>query len=58
MSIWKNKSAEDGQPICPVCGIRVMVPAGSLERWELPTDVVIDRGFWLHPECRDSEAAS
>jgi hypothetical protein len=58
MSIWKNKSAEDGQPICPVCGIRVMVPEGSLERWELPTDVAIDRGFWLHPECRDSEAAS
>jgi hypothetical protein len=58
MRTWKNKFDGDGKPICPVCGEPVPWVEGSLERWELPSDVVVDRGFWLHPHCRDSEAAS
>ena len=58
MNPWKNKSSDAGQPVCPVCAEPVPWVEGSLERWELPTNVVVDRGFWLHPECRDSEAAS
>lgn len=57
MNPWKNKSSESGQPICPVCGEPMAWVEGALQNWEFPSDVVVDRGFWLHPECRDSEAS-
>jgi hypothetical protein len=58
MRTWKNKSDDAGNPICPVCAEPVSWAQGTLQRWELPADVAIDRGFWLHPRCRDAEAAS